>query len=150
MSSFEKEIHDIQKDVGTFDPMIAASTNIFKGAVKRKTKPHFNKLSAATIALHRTHSLRAFPDFKNQGKPQDYLLHTNKQNIITSFRLGDAGLGNRSMNPIKLCPVYKIGNNTEAHLVFQWQRFIILELIRSFQFQAKLITPTPCYRGFSI
>ena len=39
--------------------------------------------------------------------------------IITSFRLGDAGLGNRSRHPIKTCPMCKTGENTEAHLVFQ-------------------------------
>ena len=118
-SSFAKEIQDIQKDIETLDHRTTTSRNIFKSIVKNKTKSHFDKLSTAKNALHRLHSLRVFPHFKNQGKPQEYLFHTSKQNIITSFHLGDAGLGNQSRNPIKQCPVCKVGNNTEAHLVFQ-------------------------------
>ena len=95
------------KDVGISDPKVTNSKNIFKGLVKSKTRSHFSKLNETLIDVQRPHSLRAFPHFKNKGKPQDYLPHPNVQNVIMSFRLGDAGLGNRAMNPVKQCPVCK-------------------------------------------
>ena len=80
---------------------------------------YFRDTEEKTISEQRKHSLRAYPDFKFSDKPQQYLINTNISNIITSFRLGDAGLGNRSKHPIKICPMCKSEENTEAHLVFQ-------------------------------
>ena len=52
------------------------------------------------------------------GKPLKYLSSTKDRKILTQFRLGDAGLGNRSKKPIKICPICKSGPNTESHLIF--------------------------------
>ena len=133
-----------------FGPQNSNIKQYFQRVIQEEAKPHFYKLSAATIALHRIHSLRAFPDFRNQGKPQDHLLHTNKQNIITSFRLGDAGLGSRSMNRIKVCPVCKIGNNTEAHLVFQCTAVHHLRGNWKFSIASQTDDTNPFYRSFSM
>ena len=116
---FSTELLDIQKKVGTHDPIASKSKNVFKSMVKKKTMSYFNKAGAESIAGQITHSLRAYPDYSNHGKPQEYLLRTKKSSLITRFRLGDAGLVNRSTTPIRLCPICKTGSNTEAHLVFQ-------------------------------
>jgi hypothetical protein len=118
-SSFAKEIHDFKSKLEIPDPATSKSKNIFKTTVKRKTKSHFSKLDKASIEEQRAHSLRAYPIYKNQGKPQEYLLCTKNSSVLTSFRLGDAGLGNRSANPIRICPMCRTGSNSEAHLVFQ-------------------------------
>ena len=80
--------------------------------------------------ITRNHSLKAYPELtatgkpqashrQATGKPQTYLSGVKDRKIITKFRLGDAGLGNRSSKPIKLCPMCKAGENNEPHLVFE-------------------------------
>jgi hypothetical protein len=81
-------------------PQYRNKKKAFQNLVMKKTNFHSNKLSTETFAVQRAYSLRAFPDYKNQGKSQEYLLHMIKRSIITRFRLGDAGLGNRSANSI--------------------------------------------------
>ena len=118
-SSYAQEIKVIKENSKIYDPTPTTSKNKFKRIAKDKIAIYFKDLDEQSISSQRMHSLRSYPKFKDNDKPQSYLLNTKKCDIITSFRLGDAGLGNRSKHPVKFCPMCKTGVNTEAHLVFQ-------------------------------
>ena len=106
-------------NIGLSESKIPEKKSQFKKLLKRLTDKHYDNLCAKAIEEQRDHSLRAYPEFTTSSKPQSYLSGVKDRKILTKFRLGDAGLGNRSNAPIKLCPMCKTGENTEPHLVFE-------------------------------
>ena len=118
-SSYAKEIKQNMTNIGLSESKIPEKKSQFKKLLKRLTDKYYDNLSAKAIEEQRDHSLRAYPEFIPSSKPQSYLSGVKDRKILTKFRLGDAGLGNRSNAPIKLCPMCKTGENTEPHLVFE-------------------------------
>ena len=67
----------------------------------------------------RKHSLRAYPRLNTTRIPRPHLAGRKGYKVITSFRLGDAGLGNKGPNPVVICPICSKGRNNETHLVLK-------------------------------
>ena len=65
------------------------------------------------------HSLRCLPDYPVGSARQAYVDFSEASKTLAKFRLGDAGLGNRSSPPITICPACNMGPNKESHLVFK-------------------------------
>ena len=65
------------------------------------------------------HSLKYLPEYADKAGMQSYMDGSEESFVIASFRLGNAGLGNRSTPKIEVCPVCKEGPNNELHLVFE-------------------------------
>ena len=127
-SSYAKEINEIMTNIDFDENKTSPGKQKFKTRVSRLAKKHFISLDNKTIAEQRAHSLRAYPVFTTSGNPLSYLSNIKGRKILTKFRLGDAGLGNRTSFPVKTCPICGTQNNTESHLVFECQG---VQLIRN-------------------
>ena len=118
-SNFADEISQIKVMIGIPESLITTKKSAAKRSIKKLTQNHFQSMDNKAIEKQSEHSLRAFPKSSFTGKPLRYLSTIKDRKILTQFRLGNAGLGNRIQNPIKTCPICKIGPNTESHLVFE-------------------------------
>ena len=67
----------------------------------------------------RIHSLKYMPVHGDDVSYRQFLDGSPKSSILASFRLGNAGLGNRDTPSIKVCPACNMGPNNELHLVFE-------------------------------
>ena len=117
-SNFANEIKQLKTAIGLPESEIFGKKSIAKKKIRQLSHAHFQEMDNKAIDDQKEHSLRAFPRSLFTGKPLKYLSITKDRKILTQFRLGDAGLGNRATNPIKTCPVCKRGPNTESHLIF--------------------------------
>ena len=66
--------------------------------------------------------MRCYPDYVNDPCIQEYLRDVEDiedAKVLSQFRLGDAGLGNRDIPKVEICPACNNGPNIESHLVFE-------------------------------
>ena len=87
-----------------------------------KTTRKFNlKKETQDMEQPKEHSLKWLPEYQITRKPQKYLYIGNEdlRSILTMFRLGNAGLGNRGENRINKCPSCKTMKISESHLIFE-------------------------------
>ena len=75
-------------------------------------------LLESELSQHRLHSLKYLPDFPSVGI-QEYLDGSEASITLTKFRMGNAGLGNRSTPRVLVCPNCNNGLNNELHLAFE-------------------------------
>ena len=95
-----------------------------KGTAYKKKINHsldeiYKKLDNENVLGMREHSLRAYPRLNTTNNPRPHLGGRKGYKVITSFRIGDAGLGNKGPNPVVVCPICSNGRNNETHLVLE-------------------------------
>ena len=116
--SYANEIEAIKQKLGKeVDPETKGTT--YKKEVNKLLSEAYNKTDNEKVMGMREHSLRAYPRLNNSSSPRPHLAGRKGYKVITSFRLGDAGLGNKGLNPIVTCPICNKGTNNETHLVLK-------------------------------
>ena len=121
-SNYASEIKLIKATIGLPESKVFPTKSMAKRSINSLSQKYFLEIDNKAIESQNEHSLRAFPKSSFTGKPLKYLSSIKDRKTLTQFRLGNAGLGNRMMNPIKTCPLCKNGPNTESHLVFDCQQ----------------------------
>ena len=116
--SYAKEIEAIKQKLGKeVNPDIKGAT--YKKEINKLLSEAYNKIDNEKLLGMREHSLRAYPRLNTTCIPRPHLAGRKGYKVITSFRLGDAGLGNKGPNPVVSCPICSKGRNNEAHLVLE-------------------------------
>ena len=121
-SSYESEIRQLKTSIGLPQSKTFAKKSIAKKTIKKLSHTHFIQIDKKSIEIQKEHSLRSYTESPFTGKPLRYLSTIKDRKILTQFRLGNAGLGNRMKDPIKICPLCRKAPNTESHLVFDCPR----------------------------
>jgi hypothetical protein len=115
---YASEIEDIKQKLGEIvDPNIKGTT--YKKEVNKLLSRAQNKADNEKVNGMRQHSLRAYPKLNTTRTPRPHLIGRKGYKVITSFRLGDAGLGNKGPHPVITCPICGEGKNNETHLVLE-------------------------------
>ena len=117
-SNFANEIKQLKATIGLPESEVFGKKSTAKRKIQQLSHAHYQDRDNKAIECQKEHSLRAFPTSSFTGKPLKYLSTIKDRKILTLFRLGDAGLGNRTKNPIKTCPICRRGPNIESHLIF--------------------------------
>ena len=92
---------------------------IYKKKINKLLCEAYNKTDDEKVLGMRKHSLRAYPRLNTTRIPRPHLAGRKGYKVITSFRLGYAGLGNKGPNPVVICPICSKGRNNETHLVLK-------------------------------
>ena len=116
-SAFRKEILEMQAafhisytDIG--DQKV-------KKRIAHKVQSMENKTIHQAIMDKKAHSLCCLPAYPMGSARQAYIDFSDESKTLAKFRLGDAGLGNRTNPAIQICPACNMGPNKESHLVFE-------------------------------
>ena len=118
---YASEIEDIKQKLGEIvDPNIKGT--MYKKEVNKLLSRAQNKADNEKVNGMRQHSLRAYPKLNTTRTPRPHLIGRKGYKVITSFRLGDAGLGNKGPHPVITCPICGEGKNNETHLVLECNR----------------------------
>ena len=116
--SYATEIENIKQKLGELVDPVLKRTAYKKEINKLLSKVH-NKRDNEKVYEMRQHSLRAYPRLNTTRIPRPHLTGRKGYKIITNFRLGDAGLGNKGPKPVVTCPICRKGRNNETHLVLE-------------------------------
>ena len=134
--SYANEIEAIKRKLGKeINPDIKGTT--FKKDTEKLLSEAYNKIDTEKVLGMRKHSLRAYPRLNTTGNPRPHLAGRQGYKVITSFRLGDAGLGNKGPNPTVTCPICSKGRNNETHLVLECDK---VQSIRDYYAQSTNIS----------
>ena len=116
--SYANEIEAIKQKLGEeVTPDIKCT--IYKKKINKLLCEAYNKTDNEKVLGMRKHSLRAYPRLNTTRIPRPHLAGRKGYKVITSFRLGDAGLANKGPNPVVICPICSKGRNNETHLVLE-------------------------------
>ena len=116
-SSYMSEILAICREFNIGDVLSEGSSPV--KYIKKKVSEKEKLDSASALEELARHSLKYLPEYSDRAGVQSYIDGSEESAILASFRLGNAGLGNRSTPKIVLCPVCREGPNNELHLVFE-------------------------------